>query len=302
MALNTQDSETWREVPLAEIGERFGRLRLPDPRAVRRMAESLRRFGQLTPVALGVMENGSYELVDGFKRLRAGRELGWPGVTARLLAGNGQVMKAAMITLNWNSRAMGELEEALVLESLQREDGLSQVEIAVLAGRHKSWVCRRIALAARLGEEALEHLRLGLIGAGIGRELARLPRGNQPVALAAILKHRLTTRETARLVGLLLSSPQWAQAKILWLPEEILDDRVPPRPRLLSGATAGAAGKLCRRLAELERQCRQMARELSREGGRPLAAAELAAVRGAAEQLAQAVARIRLALFGGEPF
>jgi hypothetical protein len=33
---------------------------------------------------------------------------------------------------------------------LVREDGLSRFEVAALLGRHKSWVCRRLALLAKL--------------------------------------------------------------------------------------------------------------------------------------------------------
>ena len=40
------------------------------------------------------------------------------------------------------------------MQALVREDGLSQVEAAELLGRHKSWVCRRLALLERLGDEA----------------------------------------------------------------------------------------------------------------------------------------------------
>lgn len=299
-ALDTQTDATWQEVPLGRIGERFGRLRLIDPKAGRRMTESVRRYGQLAPVVLGVVEDGAYELVDGFKRLRACRELGRPGLKARLLTGNVRGLKAAMVTLNWNSRSMGELEEALVLASLHREDGLTQVEIGVLAGRHKSWVCRRIALASRLGEEVVEHLRLGLIRAGVGRELARLPRGNQAAVLSAVLEHRLTTRETARLVGEVLSSPRWAQEKILRFPEGILDDRAGPRP---ASAGAGPAGKLFRALGDLERRGRQAERLLAaREKEHGWSAEEVAAALGAAANLAGVVEAIRSALPGGEPF
>ena len=45
-----------------------------------------------------------------------------------------------------------------------REDGLSQVEVAELLGRHKSWVCRRLALIERLGSKARDELRVGLLG------------------------------------------------------------------------------------------------------------------------------------------
>jgi hypothetical protein len=35
-------------------------------------------------------------------------------------------------------------------DTLIREDGLSQAEVAELLGHHKSWVCRRLALLERL--------------------------------------------------------------------------------------------------------------------------------------------------------
>jgi hypothetical protein len=117
-----------------------------------------------------------------------------------------------------------------VVHSLCREDGLSQVEIAVLLGRHKSWVCRRLSLVERLCDEALEHMRLGLIAGVIGRELARLPRGNQPGALQTILKYHFDSRETSRLIGLLLKEPRWNHDAILRFPEPILEDRGPDPP------------------------------------------------------------------------
>jgi hypothetical protein len=35
-----------------------------------------------------------------------------------------------------------------------REDGLSQLQVAELLERHKSWVCRRLALLERLSRDA----------------------------------------------------------------------------------------------------------------------------------------------------
>jgi hypothetical protein len=49
----------------------------------------------------------------------------------------------------YGERASGktsELEEAWIVHALVREDGLPQVEVTDLFGRHKSWVCRRLAL------------------------------------------------------------------------------------------------------------------------------------------------------------
>jgi hypothetical protein len=82
-----------------------------------------------------------------------------------------------------------------------------------------------------LSDEVIEQMRLGLVSSSIGRELARLPRGNQKGALKTLQKYRFTVRETARLVSLLTNEPTWNHEAILSFPEPILSDRQPPRPK-----------------------------------------------------------------------
>ena len=60
---------------------------------------------------------------------------------------------------------------------------------------------RRISLIEGLSEEVQEDIRLGLISVITGRELTKLPRGNQKSAAEAIFKRRYTTREPAKLIG-----------------------------------------------------------------------------------------------------
>ena len=129
---------TFLEIPLSEIGQSYGRLRLIHPQADARMVDSLHRFGQVFPVV--VTEGERYELIDGFKRVRALKRLGCDRVTARVLELNVHGLKAAMLDLNWKRGSISDLEEAMVVHSLCRDDGLSQVEVAVLVGRHKSWL------------------------------------------------------------------------------------------------------------------------------------------------------------------
>ena len=113
-----------------------------------------------------------------------------------------------MLQLNRVGRAISGMEEALVVHSLYHEDGLSQVEIGVLLGRHKSWVCRRLSLIERLSDEAQQSIRLGLLPASLGAELARLQRCNQDLLLESIRKHRLSWRETRKVVAALENSPR----------------------------------------------------------------------------------------------
>jgi hypothetical protein len=60
--------------------------------------------------------------------------------------------KAVIYGLNQTGRRPYELEEAWLVQALVREDGLSQSAVAELLGRHKSWVCRRLALLEKLDE------------------------------------------------------------------------------------------------------------------------------------------------------
>ena len=211
------------DVEITKMGERYGAFRIVSPKADAAMVKSMKKYGQLTPVVCAKAEGGC-ELVDGFKRLRACRHIGKETLKTRILDAADRVLKAAIIQLN-RGRSISELEEAMVLSSLYREDGLTQTEIAVLLGRHKSWVSRRISLIERLHEEVQEDIRLGLLRVSMGRDLSMLPRGNQKEAADAIIKHLLSTREASRLVAYLLSRPRWDYHCILASPWEAIGPR-----------------------------------------------------------------------------
>lgn len=235
------------EIEVSAIGERYGVFRIVNPLADAAMVKSVQRYGQMSPVVC-VKNGNSHELIDGFKRLRACRKLNKAVLKAQMMDFSERACKAAIIQLNRSGRSITEMEEALVLRSLHREDRLMQVEIATLVGRHKSWVSRRISLVERLAEEVQDDIKLGLLSVSIGRELAKLPQGNQLKTMAAIRKHRMNKRETEKLITYLLSRPQWEYETILWQPWEIIDRRQ-PRP-------TGIAGRLisfehvCSRLLE----------------------------------------------------
>jgi len=235
------------EIAVSGIGERYGVFRIVSPRADTAMVQSIRKYGQMMPV-ICVKGEGGLELIDGFKRLRACRRLNQTTLRVKTMGVSGRVCKAAIIQLNGSGRSINEMEEALVLQSLHRDDGLTQVEIAALLGRDKSWVSRRISLIERLSEEVQEDIRLGLISVITGRELAKLPRGNQKEAAQTILKRRYTTREAAKLIGYLLSRPRWEYAAILASSWEVVELRQ-PRPRGF-GAKLDSFREICQGVSE----------------------------------------------------
>jgi ParB-like chromosome segregation protein Spo0J len=191
---------------LERIDERLHRYRLAQPKLEKSMAQSLERYGQVSPIVVCVQED-DLVLIDGFKRLRAARTLkGMSHLQARRMDVDEQGAKAAVYNLNRIGQRPLELEESWIVHALVREDGLSQVEAAQLLGRHKSWVNRRLAMLERLCEAAREELRLGLLSPAMARQLTRLPMGNQAAALQTCREASLTSTELSGVVGLLLAS------------------------------------------------------------------------------------------------
>ena len=199
------------DINLSQIGESYASLRIINARAEVGMLRSIESFGQMSPVVCLKMPDGD-ELIDGFKRLRALRQLKAETMKCVFVDAAPRVGKARIIQLNQASKSISDIEEALVLQSLHRQEKLSQAEIALLTGRCKSWVCRRIALIEKLADEVQEHIRLGLISTSVGRSLSSLPRGNQVEVLKAVLKNHLGKRAVERLVHQLLALPvsQWS--------------------------------------------------------------------------------------------
>ena len=169
------------------------------------MAGSFQRYGQLTPVVVCLREE-TYEILDGFKRLAAARTLGLKTLSIRLLEADERAAKAAIHGLNQTGRRPQEWEEAWIVHALVREDGMTQIEVAEILGRHKSWVCRRLALVEKLTNEAREDLRLGLLSTTAARSLVRLPAGNQVDVLATLHRDELTAAELDGVVDLLLTA------------------------------------------------------------------------------------------------
>jgi ParB-like chromosome segregation protein Spo0J len=236
-----------RALPVAELGERYRRYRLADPATEEALTRSLRRYGQLTPVT-ACWREGRAEVLDGFKRRTAAAQVAWPTLSVRLLDVDERAAKAAIFVLNAVGRRPNELEEAWIVQALVREDGMTQVEAGHLLGRHKSWVCRRLAFLERLCDPAQAELRLGLLSPGLARQLTRLPAGNQAAVLATARRATLTTVEVQGLIDLLRDAAPEQEALLLQDPRAALAQAAggpgPARdPRL-----SPAANRLARQL------------------------------------------------------
>jgi hypothetical protein len=240
------------------------------------MARSLQRYGQMAPVVVCV-HDGSAEVVDGFKRLAAARLLlpRWATLSVRQLAVDERGAKAAIYALNHVSRSTHELEEAWIVHALVREDGLSQVEAAALLGRHKSWVCRRLALLERLAPQAQEDLRLGLLSVSVARQVVRLPAGNQTEVVQVTRRDGLNAAEVRGVVELLLASASREQeAYVLAKPREAVQQAQGTTPQAWDPRLSVAGNRALRRVVGLLDDLERLEHWLLHRGRAELTAAD----------------------------
>jgi len=193
-------------VRLNELGDQFRRYRLRLPQAVQAMAQSLRRWGQCAPIVATLREEKP-QVLDGFTRWEAaGQVRGMTTLSVRIIDVDDRRAKAAIHGLNQTGRRPHELEEAWIVRALVREDGLTQPEVAELLGRHKSWVCRRLALLEKLSADVRQDLEVGLLSPTAAREIARLPAGNQSEVVDVTRREALSGAELRGVIRLLLES------------------------------------------------------------------------------------------------
>ena len=92
---------------------------------MRQMQQSLRANGQLSAVTAYATPSGTLEVVDGFKRLRAARELDWSELRVCVLTTESMHAVVAMELLN-SRDGLTEMEEGWICHALHREHGLLQ--------------------------------------------------------------------------------------------------------------------------------------------------------------------------------
>jgi ParB-like chromosome segregation protein Spo0J len=239
-------------VRLDELGNHFRRYRLRVPQAVQAMAQSLRRWGQCAPIVATLREEKP-QVLDGFTRWEAAQQVrGMTTLSVRLIDVDDRRAKAAIHGLNQTGRRPHELEEAWIVRALVREDGLSQSEVAELLGRHKSWVCRRLALLEKLCADVRQDLEVGLLSPTAAREIARLPAGNQSEVMDVTRREALNGEELRGVVRLLLESVT-AEQKLFVLakPREALGHAGEPEQKGWDPRLSTRGNRLSKQLAVL---------------------------------------------------
>jgi ParB-like chromosome segregation protein Spo0J len=276
-----------RQLALDEFDQRYAALRLQaTPDARQAMVQSLRRYGQISPLVVWPIED-AWVLIDGFKRVEAAKQVpGLDTLGTRLIDADPKTAKAAIYGLNRLSHRVHLLEEAWIVCALVREDHLTQSEAAQLLGHDKSWISRRLALVEKLCSAARDDLSLGLLNPSMARELARLPVGNQEELLTAIRRDGLGTTEVRQVVDLLIGCTSDDQVDYVLLnPREAVQAATGGLMRSYDPRLSVAGNRLARRLAALLDGLGRMENWLRNSGRAELSQRDGTLLRGGFERL-----------------
>jgi len=252
-----------RRVPLVDLDLALARLRqLPDA-PVREKVASLRAKGQLSPLVACDCD-GKLVLVDGFLRYQAALRLGLDALHVAVVSLPAAQMKAQVYLRN-RERGLLLLEECRLVSELVDVDGLSQVEIADLLERHKSWVCRRVGMFRSLSPHLLADGALGLLPGGAIRRLAQLQARNQEQLVAAATRDGLPAADMGALADLYRRAPDpLARSYVLEHPHDALE-RARRKPEARLEPRLGEAGtELLQALVALRQSCLRVATRAGR--------------------------------------
>lgn len=252
------------ELEWQQLDLRYEALRRRSTERERQLVASLAEVGQLLPVVVVRSEvAGRYVLVDGYKRVRAGRRLRWDAVAATLWE-LGEAEALLLERMMRTGEADSALEQGWLLRELRERFGLSQPELARRFDRSQSWVSRRLALVGELPAALQEQVRTGALSAHAAMKylapMARAMPGDCARLLDAIRPLKLSSRQVGELYAGWLQGGGQARERLLADPMLFLRARAEsrrPTPEEKSplqqlfddfGALGGVARRAARRL------------------------------------------------------
>lgn len=170
------------------------------------LAASIREHGILQPLTVRRLEDRSYELISGERRLRAAKLARLDTVPCILLRADDMESSLLALIENLQRRDLDFVDEALALEQLISTYHLSQEEAARRIGKSQSAVANKLRLL-KLSPPVLQAMRSHGLTERHGRALLRLPVSLREQVLNTIIDQGLTVSKTEELVDQLLQPP-----------------------------------------------------------------------------------------------
>lgn len=166
-----------------------------DEAALRELADSIARFGVITPLTVRRVAGG-YELIAGERRLRASQMAGLTAVPCYVMVAEEEDSSLMALVENLQRRDLDFFEEALGLLRLTELYGMTQQQAAEQIGRTQSAVANKLRLL-RLGPETIATVRECKLTERHARALLRITEEDKQLAAAQEIARRSMNVEQA---------------------------------------------------------------------------------------------------------
>lgn len=168
------------------------------------LAESIRQHGILQPLSVRRI-GGSYELIAGERRLRAGILAGLTEIPCIVMQMTESESAITALVENLQRQDLDFIEEARGIDLLLRQHGMSQEQAARLLGKSQSGIANKLRLL-RHSPQVLEALRQADLTERHARALLKLPAEHQKLqAIAAISRQNMSVARAEQYIEGLLS-------------------------------------------------------------------------------------------------
>ncbi|MEO7465206.1 MAG: ParB/RepB/Spo0J family partition protein [Nitrosospira sp.] len=198
-SVNTKESLRNLKISVLKPGKYQPRTRM-DKDSLAELAESIKAQGIMQPVLVRPVSPGYYEIIAGERRWRAAQIAGLSEVPALIREVPDEAALAMSLIENIQREDLNPLEEAMGIQRLIKEFGMTHQAASEALGSSRSAVSNLLRLL-NLPSPVQELLMEGKIDMGHGRALLSLPAAKQIETANLIVHKQLSVRETERLVN-----------------------------------------------------------------------------------------------------
>jgi ParB family chromosome partitioning protein len=194
-----------------------------DKEPLAELAESIKTRGVMQPILVRQISGGNYEIIAGERRWRAAQMAGLQEVPALIREVDDDAALAMSLIENIQREDLNPLEEALGIQRLIKEFGMTHQAAGEALGISRSAISNLLRLLS-LPASVQKLMMQGRLDMGHARALLALSSAKQIEAANLVANKKFSVRETEVLVGRMtstLSSKKFPDQDVLRLQEEV---------------------------------------------------------------------------------
>ena len=164
------------------------------------LTKSIKKQGVLSPILVREFGLNEYEVIAGERRLRASKMAGLETIPCLVDQKKDQDALISALVENLQREDLNPVEEAMGLDRLKREFGLTQDEVASSTGKARSTIANSLRILT-LPKTVLEMLSQGTIEKGHAKLLASMSPDDAEIAAKKIIKEKLSVKDLSSLAS-----------------------------------------------------------------------------------------------------